>query len=267
MRRRSMMALMALVALAVLAGSARAQDVGSVADLQGGLDIGRDTTWTPAAIGVPIQLHDELRTAKGGRAVVVFRDGSVLVQVFDPAQSLYQSTLKLLRGKVRALVSDYYKQPRSQFRIETHTAVSGVRGTEFVVTFDPIADVSDVVGVEGQVEVHSVLDPINRGVFVTRMELTRVARGKLPTPVRRLDEPVFRQYLEGLEFIGDGRPESMVHNNGVLLGTDVPVPFRPGEFARFSLRGPIAGPPPVYPKLPPYSPPVLGGPGDVNVRF
>jgi hypothetical protein len=49
-----------------------------------------------------------------------------------------------------------------------------------------------------------------------------VARGKYPTEPQLLEEEVFRQYLEGLEFIGAGQLESMALNHPIVAGAIVP---------------------------------------------
>jgi len=233
--------LMALGTLMLLASGARAQEVAAIAAVEGSVEIGRGGAWTTATVGAPVNLHDELRSSRPGRARVVFRDDSVLnlgddshlvidEQVFDPNQGEFRSFMRLLKGKVRALVSDYYRQPRAEYQIESVTAVSGVRGTEFIVSLDPIDDATDVVGIEGQVEVHSPLDRRGRGVLVTTQELTRVERGQFPTPPRRIDDDLFRQYVEGLAFTGGGSSESLTIDNALITGSSVSQTESPQAF-------------------------------------
>src|SRR5262245_43209414 len=64
--------------LTALAGAVWAQEVGTVAELDGGAEIGRGGTWTPANVGAAIQQGDKLRTKRPGRMRVVFQDDSVL---------------------------------------------------------------------------------------------------------------------------------------------------------------------------------------------
>jgi len=210
-----------------------AQSVGTIADSAGQADVLRAGTVVPAAIGMAVQLGDTLRTARPGRLRVVFQDDSVVslgddselqidTQVFDPTGGTYTALLRLVRGRLRAVVSEYYQRSGARYEIETPSAVSGVRGTEFVVTFDPVAETTAVVGISQRVAVHSVEDRVRHGVVVTAHELTEVVRGHYPTPPRRLDEATFRQYLEGLEFIGEGRPESQTVGLAWLRGADIP---------------------------------------------
>jgi FecR protein len=229
--RRSWL-ILALLSL-LLARVSWAQEIGTIGQITGSVEIGRAGTWTAATVGAPLNLHDEVRTGEPGRLMVVFRDDSVLVvgdgshvrideQIFDPTGGKFRSVMRLLQGKLRALVSEYYERPQATYLIETGTAAVGVRGTEFVITFDPVADVTDVVGVSGRAEVHSVIDLVKHGVFLTAREITTVARGRLPTPPQRLTDEMFRQYLEGLEFIGGGRAESLTSAQPLFANTVVP---------------------------------------------
>jgi len=231
---------------------ARAQSVGTIADLEGTAELGRNGAWSPLAIGATIDQADQLRTGQPGRLRIVFQDKSVLTMTdnsevvidedtFNPESGVARTSLRLLQGKLRALASEYYANAASSFRVHTQTAVAGVRGTEFVMVFDPVAEVSEVVGVSGQVAVHSPLDPVGNGVTITAKELTSVARGQYPSTPRKLREVEFRQYLDKLEFIGSGKPESLVAGLPLVTGAGVPESERasaiPGAFARTTPDG------------------------------
>lgn len=217
----------------LLVRTAVAQEVGTIAALEGSAKIGRGNVWITAAPGVAIQHGDELRTGQPGRLRIVFQDDTVLTvsddsrvvvneAVFDPNQGKSRSVLGLLQGKVSALVSEYYKRPGASYEIKTATAVAGVRGTEFVVTYDPRDDRTDVAGLSGTVEVQSLFDRTGRGVFITAQEVSSVTRGHFPTPPRRMSDALFRQYIEGMDFIGAGAAESLTLNNPLLAGQVVP---------------------------------------------
>lgn len=226
--------------VAGLAASAAGAEAGTVASVEGTADVQHDGRWSAAEIGVPVQVGDAVRTGPDGRVRIVFQDDTVLNvgassflvvdrQVFDPEGAGSRSLMKLLRGRVRALVSEYYQAPGSSYEIETDTAVAGVRGTEFIVDYDPEQFVTDVVGVSGTVQVNSVLDRARHGVYVTAGEISTVRQGRLPGPPPQLDEDTFRQYLEGLEFIGFGRPESLTASNTIVAGAEVQAPERAPE--------------------------------------
>jgi hypothetical protein len=231
--------LLVVALFVVLAQTSLAQDIGRIAALDNTVEIGRGGTWAAANIGNPVGVGDQVRTNATGRVRIVFRDGSVLnlgtatqmvieQQTGDADKGVWHSGIQLLKGKLRSLVSEYYKQSGSVYEIGTPTAVAGVRGTEFVMTYDPAGDLSQVVGVTGTVAVHSVTDRRRRAVEVTTQELTIVARGKFPTPPKRIPDKLFREYIEDLQFIGDGRSESLTTGHALLAGSVVPPPDRPG---------------------------------------
>ena len=222
-----------LVLMFSLVHSAAAQEVGTVAALDGSAKIGRGDVWVAATPGAAIQLGDELRTGQPGHLRIVFQDDTVLTisddsrlvvneAVFDPNQGKSRSVLGLLQGKVSALVSEYYKRPGASYQIKTATAVAGVRGTEFVVTYDARDDRTEVAGLSGTVEVLSAFDRTGRGVFITAQEISSVTRGHFPTPARRMPDDLFRQYIQGMDFIGAGAAESLTLNNPLLAGQIVP---------------------------------------------
>ena len=225
--------------LLLLAAVARAQEVGTIASLEGSGEIGRDGLWTAAAMGAAIHEKDELRTSRPGRMRVVFQDDSVVTladdsdlvvdeQVFNPSEGKARSLMEVLRGKVETLVGEYYEKASTTAEVKTRNAVAGVRGTDFVTTYDDSNDTTAIVGISGHVEVHGARDLAGHGVSVTAREITTVVRTGFPTPTRRLDDAQFRQYLEGLEFTGAGQPESLLVNDPVLAGTNVPSPDRAG---------------------------------------
>jgi hypothetical protein len=237
--RRRCALLVALLVLLVSSSRASAEAVGSLATLEGLVEIGRADVFAAADVGAEVEVGDALRTGRPGRARVVFRDDSVLnvgeqshvvidEQVFNPEEGSFNSVLRLLSGKVRTLVSEYYREPTARYEIQSDTSVSGVRGTEFIVSYDAERQVTEVVGVSGEVTVRSVLIPVGEPVVIRRAEITTVARGQYPSPARRLEDEEFRQYLEGLQFIGDGLAENTFADHPLASGTLVPPPDRAG---------------------------------------
>jgi hypothetical protein len=240
-----------------------AEDVGTVAATRGTADIGRGGARTPAAVGQTIELGDQLRTGSDGQLRVVFRDDSVIdlaensslvvdQQVFDPAASSFTSLMRLVSGKARAFVSEYYRTPGAAYQVQTPTAVAGVRGTSFLVAYDPAHDNTDVIGIHGQIEVRSLNE---RGdvVYVNAHETTTVWRGEPPTPPETMDDQHFHREIEGLEQMSMGSLGSLAAGHAVSGGGRVPAPDRAppassvaGQLGRDQLRntGDVVGQPP-----------------------
>jgi len=228
-----------LVAAFVIAARVEAQsEAGTVAAVAGALQLQRGGTWQNAGIGVPVFVGDRLRTGATDRAKVVFADDSVLdlgpdtellldKQVFDAATHRFQSLLHLAKGKIRAWVSDYYREPRARYEVETPTAIAGVRGTEFIASYNPSAEVTDIVGIADQVEVVAKLAMIGSAVQVGPRLHTQVQKGRFPTAPQRLDDAQLQQYLEGLDIVGTGRRDGLnvfhpAAVGRVLAAVDVP---------------------------------------------
>lgn len=213
-----------------------AAEVGTVAAAEGTAEIGRNGYWIPAAAGTAIVEKDELRTGQPGHLKVVFQDDSVLTlsdnshltvdrQVFNPATQQAHSLFALLRGKVHALVSDYYHRANTAFTIKTRNTVCGVRGTEFLTSYDPDTDVTKVIGITGVVSVRSAVDPTAPGILITAREATSVVAGEPPTAPQQLQDKTFKQYLQGVNFIspvGAG----LGTGHAIAAGASVPLPDR-----------------------------------------
>ena len=229
-----------IVAAMLLAAAwrAAAQEVGTVAAVEGTVEIERSGVRTPAQNGVPVALGDQLWTGRPGHLRIVFEDDSLLTldddshvsvdeHVFDPAAGgKSRSLLGLLQGKVAAVVSDYYHQSGARYEITTRNAVAGVRGTEFSMSYDPDKDVTEVVGISGVVSVYSAVDPTAPGMLVTASETTTVVAGEPPTRPRRLDESLIQQEQRQIEFLGTGWLESVSNAHPVVAGANVPQPDR-----------------------------------------
>jgi hypothetical protein len=254
--RRVALSALLLAALVAAPLRTRAEQIGSVVTMEGQVEIGRAGNWGTARIGDPVELKDEVRTGHPGKARIAFRDDSVIniaddshlvldEQVFNPAAGTFDTVMRLLSGKVRTLVSEYYQEPRAKFEVQTATSVSGVRGTEFVAVFDAERQVTQIVGVVDTVAVRSILIPPGDVVYVTTQQITTVARGQYPTPPRHLEDSEFRQYLEGVEFIGGGQPESFLVNHPMVGGTQVPAPDRAGAVTASLPPGSAGGAPPI----------------------
>ena len=214
--------LSALAPPAVLA----AAGAGTVVALEGTVEIAlRDApqSWRAVALGAPVGVGDRIRTGEPGRVRIAFDDDSTLnvgagseivvgEHLFAPDQGAARTVLHLLKGKIRALVSEYYQDPLASFDVETATAVSGVRGTDFIVVAG--GNATEVVALSGRVAVHSVLDRTNRGVVVTANMMTRVPEGGYPSEPRALSDAELESYTQGLELIGAGAAESLLLDTG-----------------------------------------------------
>jgi hypothetical protein len=207
-------ALLALCLTLPSTSSANEKEIGTVASIDGTAEIGRDGTWTVAAVGAPVHANDLLRTGKPGHMRVVFEDDTVLTlgesselsvseHAFEPTKGEARSLIDLVSGTVNAVVSDYYRNPNAAYEVKTKTATAGVRGTEFVVSYAPGEELTEVFVVDGRVEVTSLVEDVENTVFLNANEVTFVRAGELPAAPNRYEEGVLRQRLDSIDFIGE----------------------------------------------------------------
>ena len=122
---------------------------------------GGNETKEALAKGSALAVNDIIVTGDGSHAVITLLDGSkVSVGPFTQYQllkaegdhGLLQWSFRLIVGTVRALVRKAIgDNPLSRFKIHTATGTAGVRGTEFVVTFNKEGDRMDVYALDGKV--------------------------------------------------------------------------------------------------------------------
>ena len=235
LRRACAVAVIALLPLLWTAGPVLAEPAGSVVAVEGTVELGRGQDWTAAVLGAAVEVGDQVRTGNPGRVRVLFRDDSVLNLGDDSLLTVDESVFggdagarsifTLLRGKVRAVVSEYYSDPlASAYEINTPTSVSGVRGTEYTVIYDLAREITEILCMSGLVGVKGV--PA-RGdwVLLKPGQRTTVAKGGRPGPPAEWDPlgVVYGPMLRELDFIGGGQPEGLLDVDPVLGKGEVPA--------------------------------------------
>ncbi len=227
----------ATIALVSAAHVQAAEPVGNVVSVEGKVEIQRASVWQDAAVGAPVFVGDRLRTGRPGRMSVVFRDDSVITlaeeseltideHVYGEAGGV-RSLFNMLQGSVRSFVSDYYRDGTAAYEVVTETAVSGVRGTDFIVVYDRDDERTDVVGITGTIAVDGRGEGAGAGVTLSGREMTVVRRGKAPTLPRTLSEDEMGVYRKATDFVGDGAPESLTKRGILGSGQIVPPPDKP----------------------------------------
>lgn len=273
------------VALLLVPLMAAAQNAGIIAEVGGAAEVGRSGAWKPATAGTEVGVGDVVRTSPGGRVLVslgeegvlnIGEDSEVLIERLASAEHAgSMSKVKLERGSVRAVVSDE-RPARSRFEVLTPVAIAAVTGTEFVMTYDPVAEVSDVVGVAGTVQVNSNRWPTRRGVAVTAQEVSTVRRGAAPTRPTRIADANFRQYIEDLEIVPGATPAALAARMPMGAADVVPSADRAGAFSdppgskqptRPDVKTCWGGNTCWVPADPPMQPPDAIQRGALNVRF
>jgi FecR-like protein len=177
----------------VLPAAATAESIASVKLVSGVVELLRagKLPAIKASAGDSLSAGDLVRTKSGGYAEVQYNDGTLLkiaqrsrVDIGDQAggQGNDFSNARLVRGKVQAIVEPPVQSAKARrFEIRTPNAVAGVRGTDFVVTFQ--RNVTGVLVRRGTVYTYNRQLP-DRVVNVTQSTLTTITAGYPPLKAR-----------------------------------------------------------------------------------
>lgn len=94
--------------------------------------------------------------------------------------------LNVIYGKVRSKVKQKYDGKTSKFQVKTPAAVAGVRGTDFLTSYDQKTKSTNVVTFEGEVTVGTAGPggTIQNPVSVTKGQSSNVALGQRASPPR-----------------------------------------------------------------------------------
>jgi hypothetical protein len=115
-----------------------------------------------AKIGLKVFPSEKIITAADSRAKVVMVDNNeinvspsseVVIQryEFNPDENKKDVLLNVIYGKVRSKVNQKYDGANNKFRVQTPSAVAGVRGTDFFTSYNQNTKTSSVVTFEGEV--------------------------------------------------------------------------------------------------------------------
>ncbi len=223
------------ILLALFAGSAMAQAVGTMTELEGQVIVthtnGQALT---GAIDLDIQLGDQISTSENGRTTLVFHDQSSLNisynttlivnrSIYDPDAQERSSLFNVVTGTVKVWVFGLFQEDE-EYQIETPTAVTGLRGTGVIVTVfeDPRTGkpVSKFATIEGEQEVHGKADPTIK-VKVGPKKFTTVPWNGVPhdpqdIALGTLDQLIERTTLGELSF--GSRAKSFLASRGFDVG-------------------------------------------------
>ena len=119
----------------------------------------------PAKIGTKLHESDQVTSGPDSRAKIVMEDGNVLnispdtimtVEKYRNDANEKNVEIKIDQGKLRSSVEQKYDGVKSQFNIRTPTSVAGVRGTDFITSYNPASHVAQFVTFHGVVTVSQI---------------------------------------------------------------------------------------------------------------
>lgn len=163
--------------------------------VKGDVQIQQKDKLTKAKVGAKVVQGDTILTGKDARAKLVMVDKNVInispeskflleKYEYNPDQNKKGALLNVIYGKVRTTVNQKYDGDQNKFQVKTKSSVAGVRGTDFLVSFNQVTNTSKVVTFEGLVEVGAGLDAAGRianPVSVSPGQFTVASMGTAPS--------------------------------------------------------------------------------------
>lgn len=183
-----------------------AEDVyGLLMIIKGDVKINKtDNQVLDAKIGSKVFPQDTIITGKDSRAKIVMSDRNIINVLPDTklkiAQYINNATeknvrLDLIEGKVRNNVEQKYDNDKNKFEVVTPTAVAGVRGTQFITSFDKTTFKTAIVTLKGEVTFRGVDVKTN-----TTTEAVVVKKGESSTLDQDAPQPEPPKKIPPVEF-------------------------------------------------------------------
>ncbi len=120
----------------------------------------KDDTSTDAKINSKVFPEDAIVTGKDSRAKIVMSDRNIInvlpetklrIDQYINNEKEKNVRLSLIQGKVRNNVEEKYDNEKNRFEVKTPTAVAGVRGTQFITSFNRLTNKTEIVTLKGEV--------------------------------------------------------------------------------------------------------------------
>ncbi len=158
-----------------------------------------------AKVGSKAQQGDTIITEKDSRAKIVMSDRNIInvspsttfkIDKYSNSKTDKNVELNLIEGKIRNNVVEKYDNKNSKFQVRTATAVAGVRGTQFVTSFDTQTKVTEVITLKGQVMFQSIAvgdKPASEPVVINKGEKSQAQEGGSAAAPTKLPEKEVKQ--------------------------------------------------------------------------
>lgn len=201
--------LKALSAVLIFSGSAYAETYGTLMVVKGEVKVtsSKNKSAGLAKVGLKVFEGDEILSGADGRAKVVMSDRNVLnispnskikISKYENDGQAKNVEIQVDYGKVRASVNQKYDGEKNKFNVKTPTAVAGVRGTDFLTSYDLKTKAASFVTFEGSVAVGNLGagGAIMNPVYVNPGQQTEAKAGSPPEPPKAVPPETMKQMNE-----------------------------------------------------------------------
>ncbi|OGR27233.1 MAG: hypothetical protein A2139_12645 [Desulfobacca sp. RBG_16_60_12] len=219
-----------LVLVLACSSGVGAEVVGRLSQLEGRVDIlkGGNLPATPAKVEDAVESKDVIRTKSLSKAQITFIDNSIInlspdsrivieEYHFEPGSGKRLAVLELFRGLAHVVVNKIFSVDNPDFIVKTHTAVTGVRGTDFGIRLQPNA--STILNFKGLTQVANIFPEVgnlnrrafkvafafgppgsHNSVLLKDMQGTMVGRGLPPTLPFTVTAEDQKQFMNQLSY-------------------------------------------------------------------
>lgn len=146
--------------------NAVANDFGTFVLVKGKVYIeSADTTRAEAKVNSKIFEGQMVVTEADSRAKIVMSDRNIInvlpntklkIEKYKTSAREKNVSLNLIEGRVRTNVEQDYDNKNNKFEVRTSTAVAGVRGTQFITSYDKRTQLTEIVTINGRVSLMAV---------------------------------------------------------------------------------------------------------------
>lgn len=170
------------------------------------IDFAKEKRSDRARVGTEVCAGDSISAAVDSRAKIKMVDNNELnispetvmkiaAYEYKPEENKKKVLLDVLKGKVRSTVKQKYDGQANTFQVKTKAAVAGVRGTDFIASFDPKMGRLEVITFEGRVEVGKFNQDgkLMPDVAVNAGMMTEVLMGKTAEPPKAVPASELKQ--------------------------------------------------------------------------
>jgi hypothetical protein len=184
-----------LAAIAVASAAVPAlavEKAGDVVSVRGKAVIERKTGKVDARIAAALMESDNIVTRDRSRVKMLFRDDSILTlgansklvikkYLYSPGSKRAESIYELADGRLRSVVGS------PGFKVTTPTAFAAARGTVFTVAYNMETGTTEIIVLEGSVEVRNVNAEVAGSQVVAAGQSTTVTGNRPPTTPKPAD--------------------------------------------------------------------------------
>lgn len=195
---------------------------------------------TDVKVGSKVQVGDIVITEKDSRAKIVMSDRNIINVSADTKFKIEKYTnnkndknvnINLIEGKIRNNVEQSYDNKNTKFEVRTATAVAGVRGTQFITSFDRKTRATEVITLKGQVAFQKIENSgasRTEPIIVNKGEKSEVKENATsPAPPVKVPEQEIKQIDGDTSVKAEKKNENNVARDGVNSGAVATPPPPP----------------------------------------